>query len=76
MAAKEHWSLETGAADTSEPTEADLEKYIEPYSDDSDIISDFYCPLDPNKTFDSSYSINDIETDPACKIEPGTHNLD
>ena len=76
VTAKEHWSLETGAADTATPDEEDLEPYIEPHSDLDDSIEYFYCPCDTNKSFSTSYAIKDIKTKPECKIAGETHVLE
>lgn len=70
VSAKEHWSLETGAADTATPTETQLDPYIK------DGTSSLFCPIDPSESFATSYNINNISTDPTCKIEPTTHKLD
>jgi len=67
-AAKEHWSLETGAADTDVPTAGQLDPYIK------DGTSSLFCPLDANSSFASSYNINNISTNPSCKID-ATHLL-
>lgn len=67
-AAKERWSLETGAADTDEPSSSDLDPYIK------DGTASLVCPLDPSSSFSTSYTINDIETNPACNIN-GAHVL-
>jgi prepilin-type N-terminal cleavage/methylation domain-containing protein len=82
VAAKEHWSIETGAADTAVPTAALLDPYFK--DDIWDDVGGYYlsghelvCPLDPNganATFDTSYNINNIETNPTCKID-ATHVL-
>ena len=69
VSAKEHWSLETGAADTATPTAAQLNPYIK------DGTSSLVCPLDPDETFASSYTIKPIKYRPECKIKPGTHYL-
>lgn len=71
-AAKEHWSLETGAADTATPTTAQLNTgygYIKGGT------SSLVCPLDPSQTFATSYNINNMSTNPACKID-STHTLE
>ena len=68
-AAKEHWSMETGAADADVPTAIQLDPYIK------DGTASLKCPLDAQKTFATSYSINAVNAAPACKISPGTHKL-
>lgn len=68
-AAKEHWSLETGVADTATPTSVQLDPYIK------DGTASLFCPNDPAKTFATSYNINNVSTNPTCKIETSTHVL-
>ena len=75
VAAKEHWSLETGAADTATPTADDLDGGGSGYGYIKDGTSSLVCPSDPNKSFATSYNINNIATKPACKIAPTTHVL-
>ncbi|MDD5680064.1 MAG: prepilin-type N-terminal cleavage/methylation domain-containing protein [Candidatus Omnitrophica bacterium] len=69
VAAKEHWAMETGAADTDTPTAVQLDPYIK------DGTTSLVCPVDASKTFSTSYNINSIATNPACKIQPATHVL-
>lgn len=68
-AAKEHWSMETGAADADTPTALQLDPYI------GDSTASLICPLDTSKTFSTSYIVNAISTNPACNISPGSHVL-
>lgn len=68
-AAKEHWSMETGEADTATPSAADLNSYIKGGT------ASLKCPMDAGKTFSTSYSINAINVNPACNINPATHKL-
>lgn len=68
-AAKEHWSMETGAEDTDTPTVEQLDPYIK------DGTASLMCPMDTGKSFSTSYTINDISTKPACKISAGSHVL-
>ncbi len=87
-AAKEHWSLETGAADTVTPTAAQLDPYLREDIWDEDGESliaghEMVCPIDPDgdvATFETSYTVNAIETNPECNIDGedvdgGTHVL-
>ena len=69
VAAKEHWSMETGAADTDIPTATQLDPYIK------DGTASLKCPVDIQKTFATSYSINAVNANPTCKIQPSTHKL-
>lgn len=67
--AKEHWAMETGASDDATPSAADLDPYIK------DGTASLKCPIDAQKTFSTSYSINAVNVVPACKINPSTHKL-
>lgn len=70
--AKEQWALENDKdADDVPPTAEDLDSggYIK------DGTAGFICPKDTQKTFAASYDINDVNTDPACKISPSDHKL-
>ena len=74
--AKEHWSLETGAADTDVPTPADLDPYLkediwDEINDDLTTGHELVCPLDRHTTvtFATSYTINDVQSDPVCNID-------
>lgn len=66
---KTMWSLADDPERGQEPTAADLEKYI--HQD----IERLVCPLDPDKTFESSYRLNDMDSLPECLIAPGEHVL-
>lgn len=68
VSAKEHWSLETG--NTIEPSPTQLDPYIK------DGTFSLFCPLDSTKSFTNSYNINNVATNPTCKISPSTHKLD
>lgn len=74
--AKAQWALENNKSNeeipTPEPTIADLDPYIE---DDITTGHKFICPLNQGGTFDSSYKINDLKTEPTCKINSGEHHL-
>jgi len=67
--AKEHWVLENNKADTDTPTAAELDTYVK------DGTASLKCPLDSGNSFSTSYTINNVGTNPACKISPGGHTL-
>ncbi len=69
VAVKEHWSMETGAADDATPTASQLNPYI------NDGTASLVCPLDTSETFSTSYTINAVATNPICNISPGSHVL-
>lgn len=75
--AKAQWSLEYNKSNDETPTAAELDSYIE-----DDIWDEVYttghnliCPSDSGGTVNSSYNINNVITDPTCKINPGEHHL-
>jgi len=66
--AKEQWALEKDKDYTNTPAAADLDAYVK------DGTASLKCPLDPANTFATSYTINNVGTDPVCKISGG-HRL-
>jgi prepilin-type N-terminal cleavage/methylation domain-containing protein len=71
-AAKQQWATETGQATTAVATSSDINQYM---SRAVASLRDVYCPLDPNKSFSTSYTINDLATVPECNLDPATHVL-
>ena len=67
--AKEQWALENNKLDSDTPAAADLNSYIK------DGANSLVCPQDTGKSFNTSYTINNVATDPACKIYPSQHKL-
>jgi prepilin-type N-terminal cleavage/methylation domain-containing protein len=76
--AKQTWALEAKAAQTATPVLAN----IQPYLGRGTMGTAPTCPADSNKTFETSYSLNDLQTAPACLVFPGApgdatgHHLD
>jgi|GEM_PF-157703 prepilin-type N-terminal cleavage/methylation domain-containing protein len=76
--AKQTWALEAKAAPNAVPTLAN----IQPYLGRGSAGTAPTCPADQAKTFETSYSLNDLQTAPTCLILPGTagdttgHHLD
>jgi hypothetical protein len=70
--AKQQWALEHRAQSTDTPSASDLQPYMGRGTAGS---LDFFCSEDPNQSFATSYSINNIATKPTCKISPLTHVL-
>ncbi len=66
--AKQQWALESKAPPTATPQLSD----IQPYIGRGKLGTAPTCPADPASKFESSYSINSLDTDPACLILPGT----
>jgi prepilin-type N-terminal cleavage/methylation domain-containing protein len=77
-AAKQEWALESKAGPTSVPQLSN----IQPYLGRGAAGTAPTCPADATATSATSYSINDLQTAPACLILPGTagdttgHRLD
>ena len=67
--AKHQWATETGK--TTVPTATDLS----PYLNRAGSMANVRCPLDPGRSFDTSYSPQDLSTFPTCLIDPATHVL-
>ena len=65
--AKEQWAMESKATPTATPTISN----IQPYMGRGTAGTAPTCPMDSNNSFATSYSINDLQTAPACMILPG-----
>ena len=76
--AKQTWALENKASQTTTPVIAN----IQPYLGRGTAGTAPTCPADPANSFGTSYSLNDLQTAPACLILPGAsgdttgHHLD
>src|SRR5580692_6869220 len=64
--AKQVWATENRAAATTVPTIAQ----IQPYLGRGTAGTAPTCPSDSASTFATSYSLNDLQTAPACLINP------
>jgi prepilin-type N-terminal cleavage/methylation domain-containing protein len=69
-AAKQQWALEHGAVSTSTPQTTDIQPYLGRGSGQLPI-----CPIDPQQSFDTSYTMENCQTSPVCQILPATHVL-
>src|SRR5580698_8475171 len=70
--AKQTWALENRASPTTVPVIGN----IQPYLGRGTAGTAPTCPADPANTFATSYSLNDLQTAPACLILPTDHHLD
>jgi prepilin-type N-terminal cleavage/methylation domain-containing protein len=76
--AKQTWALENRASQTSTPAIAN----IQPYLGRGTAGTAPTCPADSSSTFATSYSLNDLQSAPACLVNPGVpgdstgHHLD
>jgi prepilin-type N-terminal cleavage/methylation domain-containing protein len=69
--AKQQWALENRAGQSTVPTIGN----IQPYLGRGTTGTAPTCPADPADTFATSYSLNDLQTAPACLVSP-EHHLD
>ena len=67
--AKEQWAMAENQAATATPVAANLDDYIKGGT------ADCVCPQDSAQAFGSSYTINQLATDPECQINVGSHTL-
>lgn len=70
--AKQVWATETLQGPGSVATSDDLTPYLG-RGDGS--INNLFCPLDPGRSLDTSYSIGDLLTAPLCNWDPADHAL-
>jgi prepilin-type N-terminal cleavage/methylation domain-containing protein len=70
--AKQTWALENRANQSTVPTIGN----IQPYLGRGTAGTAPTCPADPQNTFATSYSLNDLQTAPTCQIDPTGHHLD
>ena len=71
--AKQQWALENKKASTDSPAAdgSDIKIYLGRGSA-GQLPS---CPLDSTSDFATSYTVNDVATAPACKIDAAAHKL-
>jgi prepilin-type N-terminal cleavage/methylation domain-containing protein len=67
--AKQTWGLEHNVIPNATPADTDVSPYLGRGS--SGQLP--FCPSDSSQTFPTSYTLNDLQTPPACQILPGTH---
>ena len=63
------WAIASGSGDGDTPTPEDLRRCIQ---QDVDKVR---CPIDPDKSFLTSYSVGAIGSNPTCMIQGDTHIL-
>ena len=78
--AKSQYALENNKYEGSSCSAADIDSYLE-----DDVWSEsggsytsghkLVCPDDAAEAINSSYNINNLGTDPTCKIDSGEHHL-
>ena len=65
-AAKQQWALEKGEGASASPASTDIQPYLGRGALGS--LASVICPLDPSKTFATSYVIGNMSTTPTCLI--------
>ena len=70
LAAKQQWALEQGQVGTSIPQGTDIQPYLGRASGTLPT-----CPIDPQNSFGTSYTMGNCETPPVCLILPARHVL-
>jgi prepilin-type N-terminal cleavage/methylation domain-containing protein len=70
-AAKQQWALEQKQQTTATPAGTDLQPYLGRGAN-GELPT---CPVDPQNSFATSYTINAVGTPPICLIIPSTHVL-
>jgi len=69
-AAKQQWALEQGEVSTSTPQSSDIQPYLGRGSGELPV-----CPIDPQQSFGTSYTLGNCQTSPNCLILSATHFL-
>jgi prepilin-type N-terminal cleavage/methylation domain-containing protein len=69
--AKQSWALEYKVAVTTVPSANAIQSYMGRGSGGQLPT----CPADSSLSFDSSYSVNDLQSPPTCLISPSNHVL-
>ncbi len=69
-AAKQQWALEQGQVGTAIPQGSDIQPYL---GRGAGVLP--LCPVDPQRSFSTSYNMENCLTPPACLILPATHVL-
>jgi len=68
---KQQWALEQRQQSTSTPVGSDLQPYLG-RGGNGELPT---CPVDPNNSFSTSYTPNNIGLNPQCQIVSSTHIL-
>ncbi|MGA3164279.1 MAG: prepilin-type N-terminal cleavage/methylation domain-containing protein [Verrucomicrobiota bacterium] len=66
-AAKQQWALQNGKTGTDSPAATDIAPFLGRVTGGS--LTSVYCPIDPAKTFATSYAINACNVAPTCNIQ-------
>ncbi|MDB6065471.1 MAG: type secretion system protein [Pedosphaera sp.] len=69
--AKQTWALENKLTPNATPLDTDLSPYMGRGSNGALPI----CPSDTGASFSTSYSINDLQSAPSCKVVSSAHKI-
>jgi prepilin-type N-terminal cleavage/methylation domain-containing protein len=69
-ASKQQWALEHGAVATTIPQASDVQPYLGRGTGELPT-----CPVDPQRSFATSYLLMDCQTSPDCVVLPSSHLL-
>jgi len=67
--AKQTWALERNLQPSAVPQDTD----VQPYLGRGGNGQLPFCPADSSSGFDTSYTLNDLQTPPVCLISPSSH---
>jgi type II secretory pathway pseudopilin PulG len=67
--AKDQWAIDNGKNETDTPNATDLDTYLK----GGTVL--VVCPLDDQKTFATSYTVNDVSTMPVCQKDATNHKV-
>jgi prepilin-type N-terminal cleavage/methylation domain-containing protein len=67
--AKQTWALEHNIQSATVPQDTDIQPYLGRGS--GGLLP--FCPADSSSTFDTSYSLNNLQTTPSCLIVTSSH---
>jgi competence protein ComGC len=68
QSAKEIWAFKEEREKSDTPNTADLQPYFLDW-----FKTKSYCPADPAKTFETSYTVGTVKDKPLCRILPTAH---
>jgi prepilin-type N-terminal cleavage/methylation domain-containing protein len=69
-ASKQQWALEHGAVASTVPQATDVQPYLGRGNGELPC-----CPVDPQRSFETSYVLMNCETSPDCQVLPTAHVL-
>jgi len=70
--AKQTWALENNLKPNATPVDTNIQPYLGRGSGGTLP----YCPADSTSSFNTSYTLNDLQTPPTCRVSPTNHVYD